>query len=176
MKYFTPELHIRGNSPDESVVHGVEEAWEHAIRRYRRRMKKIHDLLPEGARRFRENHVCLHDAEVLTMGRQGDTFVMVLRKERPSYDLVLLQFTLEGEPIINPSAIPGERADFDVLWMYEEFDVDRQKHCWFSVLFTNGWEVRLPFRELQYLVAQPVLPVPKGGELPKSNEPVPRSA
>src|SRR5437660_8691527 len=97
MKYFTPELLSRMRSEDEEVSAKAHDDWERAITRYHRRWQKIKAAFPEGVRHFDDDQICLHDAEVLSMARQGDTFLMVLQPEPPSSSVVLLTFTLEGE-------------------------------------------------------------------------------
>jgi hypothetical protein len=161
MKYFTPELLERGDSLDDDVANAATDEWEKAILRYRRRWKKIRNAFPRGAQQFEDNRVCLHDARLLAMGQQGDTFVMVLEPEPPAQTLVTLTFTLHGELAIDPNAFAdGTPGDY-VSWMYEEFDQDRQKRCVFEVLLTNGWSVRLRFRDFHYLIADRLFPVPR---------------
>lgn len=157
MKFFTPELLERVASLDDDVADAADEEWEQAIARYHRRWQKIRSAFPPEAQRFQDEEVCLHDAEVLTMGRREEVFVIVLQKEPPSQDLVLLNFTLKGEPQINPTALPPDNASGPTTWMYEEFDLDRTRTCRFEVLLSNGWAVRLGFREFDYVLAQKVL-------------------
>lgn len=173
MKYFTPQLIARGNSPDPAIVQGVEADWERALRGYGRRWQKIKAAFPREVQRFDEEQVCLHDAQVISMGRQRDTFVMVLQPEAPAQDVVLLTFTLDGEPAIDPQALSGWDASGPVTWLYEEFDLDRSKRCWFEALLSNGWAVKLPFRDFQLLIAQKVFPAAKVPLPPVST---PRSA
>jgi hypothetical protein len=176
MKFFTPELLDRIRSLDDEVADAAHEEWERAIVRSNRRWKKIKTAFPNEVQRFEDNHVCLHDARLLSIGHEGGTFVMVLEPEPPAQTMVILTFILNGEPVVDPAALPG-RSDSDwVTWMYEEFDLDRQKKCWFEVLLSNGWSVKLPFRDFYYLVAQKLFPVPKGQAAQISGEAVPRSA
>ena len=117
-KKFNPEIIIRGNSLDDAVVEGVEEDWEQAIKRYNRRWNKIKSVFPKEVRRFDEERVCLHDADVVSMGRQGDKFVMVMHKEPPSQEMVVLLFTLDGEPKIESTLqLPGRNHASYGHWM-----------------------------------------------------------
>jgi hypothetical protein len=86
MKYFTLELLNRFRSDDEEVWARAHEDWEDALKRHRRREARIKAALPEGVRRFLDEHVCLHDARLLNMGPEGATFVMILEREPPSRD------------------------------------------------------------------------------------------
>jgi hypothetical protein len=179
MKYFTPDLLTRINSLDEEVMDAADEEWERAIKRYRRRITQIKEALPAGVQHFRRNHVCLHDARLLSIGREGETFSMVLQPEPPAQTLVELTFTLEREPVIDRQAVPGHRESDWVEWMYEEWDIDRQKRCWFEVLLSNGWSVKLCFRDFHYRIAQRLFPVPKppaGVTAPSPQTPLPQTA
>jgi len=169
MKYFTPELLLRFSSSDDDVFARAHYEWEQAIQRYRRRLVKIEDALPPGWQRWREENVCLQDAQVLSMGRQGESFVMVLQPQSPSRSLVLLTFTLDEEPVLDKTALPAPQDPGPVTWMYEEFDVDRRHQCWFEVLLSNGWAVRFRFRDFQLLIAERLLPGPEDRrDLPQS--------
>ncbi|HYT93949.1 MAG TPA: hypothetical protein VEL76_34840, partial [Gemmataceae bacterium] len=160
-KYFTPDLIQRGNSLDDDVADAANDEWERAIVRSNRRWKTIRNAFPKAVQRFDENQVCLHDAQLLSMGRQGDTFVMVLQPEPPAQTMVLLTFTLDDEPVIDTKALPDRENYAYVTWMYEEFDLDRRKRCTFEVLLSNGWSVKLLFRDFQYLITQQLFPVPQ---------------
>jgi hypothetical protein len=179
MKYFTPELYQRLQSLDDDRADAADDDWEEAIKRYRRRLAKMLPALPEGVQRFRKDRVCLHDARLWSIGRQGDTFVMVLQPEPPAQTMVVLTFTLDGEPVIDKAAVPDHQNSDWVEWMYEEWDGDRHRRCWFEVLLSNGWSVRLPFRDFHYLIGQRLFPDPQAAPAPappKTKPPVPQSA
>lgn len=176
MRYFTPELIVRVASEDDDVGIPAYDEWEAALAKYRRRIEKILGALPAEAHRFREERVCLHDARLVRMGRHGDRFLMVLDAEPPATTTVNLEFTLVGDPVIDPKALPyGGSGDF-AMWMYEEFDIDRRGNCWFEVLLTNGWSVKVQFSDFRFAVYERLFPVtPKPAE--QSQPPaVPRSA
>jgi hypothetical protein len=162
MKYFTADLLRRFESQDDAVFVAAHDAWDQAIVRWQRRWHKIKDAFPETVRRFEADHVCLHDAQLLRMGREGSTFIMVLEKESPLRDLVILTFTLDGEPKVKETTLADARGTAVATWRYEEWDLDRQQRCWFEVLLSNGWSVKLPFAEFQYVVVPQVFPAVQG--------------
>jgi hypothetical protein len=111
MKYFTVELLNRFRSVDEDVSAFAHDDWEAALKRYRQREERIKSALPDRVRRFVDAHVCLHDARLLNMGRQDDTFVMILEMEPPSRRLVILTFTLDGKLRIADTTLKNKGAD-----------------------------------------------------------------
>jgi hypothetical protein len=176
MKYFTPDLLERLASPDEKVADAADAEWEGALVRWRRHWQKIRPALPEAVRRFEDQHVCLHDAQVLSMAGVGETFVVVVRREPPSPDVVVLTFTLDAEPVITRDVVPGHGDAGVVTWLYEEWDLDRSRRCWFEVLLSNGWSLRLRFRDFQFLVLRQLVPAPADPVSADGPTTMPRSA
>jgi hypothetical protein len=174
MKYFTVELLNRFRSDDEDVSALAHRDWEAALKRYRQREARIKAALPPGVRRFLDTHVCLHDARLLNMGRQGDTFVMILEQQPLSRDLAILMFTVEGELRIADTPLRSTNAS-DVTWLYEEWGLDRRRRGCFAVLLSNGCMVELAFRDFHYLIVQQVAPS-RNGQPALSSKAVPRSA
>ncbi len=169
MKYFTPEFYLRGQSRDHAVLAEVEQEWDQAGDRYVAYLRTIEDRIPRGIRFLHDNYH-LHDALVLSMGRQGDTFVVVLRLEWPPLDmqseLVLFTYDLTGEPVIDREALPPEhRCETEVEWMYDEVELVEGERPTFlhSILLGNGWEVRLPFRDVRAQQFRPLIPAPRNG-------------
>jgi hypothetical protein len=173
MKYFTPELIERLGSADDATAQAAQAAWEDAATRHEAQLRAIWPELPAALRQLWDDFY-LHDAEVLSMGRDGQMFVIVLRLDVPPRDLLILNYQLIGEPVINIAALPAEHRSSPVAWMYDEVDLVRspEKSCVHSILFSNGWEVQLRFRDVQLLTAQTLLPVASVMAVP----PVPRSA
>ena len=176
MNYFTPDLLTRINSLDEETSDKADDDWELAIKRYNRRMARIKDKLPGGARQFEDNPICLHDARLLRMARNGDSLVMVLETEPPAQSLVVLTFVMYAEPEIDRFALPGRSESDWVEWEYEEWDVDRSGRCSFEVLFSNGWSVKLPVRDFHFVIGQQILPSGNGTAGRTSKKVVPQSA
>jgi hypothetical protein len=179
MKYFTPDLIQRINSGDEDVEDAADNEWERALVRYERRWQKIRAAFPETVQRFNDDRICLHDAQLVSMGQQGNTFIMVLHPEPPAQTTVVLTFTLDAEPVIDTAAVPGRPQGNWVDWEYEEWNRDRRGRCTFEVLLGNGWLVKLYFRDFRYLIAERLLPVerlPTQAVTPPERPPVPRSA
>jgi len=177
MKYFTRALMERYGSDEDSVSQAAHDEWEQVLQRYERYLDFIQPELPESIRAFLE--LRLHDAMVWSIARQDHHLIMVLRKDIPPRDLVLLTYTLTAEPTIDKEAlspdIQGEVMDFQ----YDEFELiqegDRKSYAQ-TIQFGNGWELSLRFSDVQVTVADPVYPVPGTTLVPISSSLLSRSA
>jgi hypothetical protein len=176
MKYFTPELYIRLQDDTEEGMDAADASWEQARARYQRRLRQVRLQLPKGLRGLLENYY-LHDAEVLSMGRQGHTFVIGLRLDTPPRGLLILNYRLTEEPVINREALPPAYRSGHVEWMYDEVGLARRgkKGATHSILFSNGWEVQLCLRDVQVIPTQTLFPAP-GTMLVPVPSAVPQSA
>jgi hypothetical protein len=173
MKYFTPELIEHLGSPDDATAQAAHADWEDAVTRHETQLRAIRPELPAALADLWDNYY-LHDAEVLSVGRQGQTFIIVLRLNVPPHELLILHYQLLEEPLIDTTALPSTHCSSPVAWMYDEVDLVRgeNSYCTHSILFSNGWEVQLRFRDMQLLTAQTLLPVASTSAFP----PVPQSA
>ena len=98
---------------------------------------------------------------VYSMARKGDQLIMVLLKDIPPRDLVILTYVLTEEPYIDPVALPPADRSPVMDFLYDEFDLVRigdEQHYTQSILFGNGWEVRLRFRDVRVTLAEPLYP------------------
>jgi hypothetical protein len=162
MKYFTPELYIQGNSPDEDVVDRAVEEWERANKRYLRRYKKIKGLLPESFCKFHDE-CCLHDADVFgpawlsmqTLPWGFRDLVIVAQNVNTLFaehlnTLMFLQYALSAEPVIER---PGPETFFhkgQAIWLYDEVDVLEPGVFLHEIFIRDGRVVKLRFRDFRY--------------------------
>jgi hypothetical protein len=178
MKYFTPELYLalQDFSSDEAMD-TADANWEAAAKRYRRTLRRLLPSLPRGLRSLVEDFY-LHDADVLGMGRHGKTFVMVVRLEVPPRELLVLNYRLTAEVVIQEhTGDPGERNG-PVQWLYDEVGaVPGKSGCWsHSILLTNGWEVQLRLSDVAIVRTESVYPGPETRLMPIPIAIAPRSA
>src|SRR5271167_2692454 len=103
MNYFTRDLVRRLGSANSAAVSAAHREWEEANERYEAHLRAIEPQLPPHVRAF--NDLLLHDAIVLSIAREGDKLVMVLQKDIPPRDTVILTYHLTDEPLIDPEAI-----------------------------------------------------------------------
>lgn len=163
MKYFTPEMYARLQDREPEAMDAADEAWADAAARYDSYVQSILPQLPPAVRQLLEGYY-LHDAEVLSVSRQGDTFVLQLRLDTPPNDLLGITYTLSAEPVIDRAAFPPQYRSSPMTWQYEELEVcgsDTARHYRQAILFSNGWEIQVPFRDVRLTATQPIYPCPQ---------------
>jgi hypothetical protein len=154
VRYFTPELIARLNSNDPAEANGADAEWDRRQEAYEQGLSRIERTLPDHVRAF--NKLLLHDAKVYSLARQGEQLILVLRKDIPPRDLVIITYTLVGEPDIDTEALPVEMRSPVMNFDYDEFGVDGAVYTQ-AMLFSNGWEVRLRFRDVRFVRAEPLV-------------------
>ena len=165
MKYFTPDLYARLQVFDDASMNAADADWEAAVMRYEAHLQALGESVGRLVDKFQG--VLLHDAKVLSIAKRGNRFTIVLRKDLPPKDLVTLNYTLTAEPFIDKAAVPHGRHAAGMWFEYDEFDVVHEgdmptfEH---AMLFSNGWEIRLQFDDLQISMAEPVYLTPVASE------------
>lgn len=162
MKFFTFDLIDRYGSEDDAIADAADAEWEEQVDAYDQHLKHIEPSLTDSLLIY--NGLLLHDALVESINRHGNRLVMVLQKDIPPRDLVTVTYLLTNEPIIRTDALsPPHRTEY-MGFMYDELDVieeNGQKVFTQSILFSNGWEVQLRFRDVEVVIAEPIYPVPR---------------
>jgi hypothetical protein len=166
MKYFTADLLLRFGSEDSAVAQAALEEWEEVSARYNASLQAIKESMPADLAHILESYY-LHDAKVRGMGKKGRSFVIVLQLDTPPHSLLTFTFDLTGEPRINVSALPRDLCSTGevVEWQYDEVErVAGEPPTWsWSMLFSNGWEVALSFRDVRVQEVQAWIPTPRNG-------------
>lgn len=163
MKYFTPDRYVRLQDREPAAMDAADAAWTDAAERYEGYLQTILPELPPPVRQLLEGYY-LHDAEVLSAGRQGDTFVLLLQLDVPPNDLLSIIYTLAAEPIIDRSVLPAEHRSAHMSWQYEELEIcgsGDTRHYRHAILFSNGWEIQVPFRDVRLATVKPIYPCPR---------------
>jgi hypothetical protein len=164
MKYFTPELCVRGNSNDPDEVDRAEVEWEDALKRYEKHYKKIEKRLPPELRKF-DSEQCLHDAYfdgpvierpfalpwspkyVMIAARQINTLV-------PEFvnTVAVLFYTITEDPVIET---PVDSAVFNKakpIWLYEEVDAIEPGLFLHEILVSDGRVIKIRFTDFHYSI------------------------
>jgi hypothetical protein len=163
VKYFTPELIVMGRSEESQVLNEQDRLWEEAGDRYVAYLDTIRHEFPSGLRHIDESYY-LHDAVIRGMGQEGRSFVIVLQLDTPPHSLLTFTYDLVDDPTIDREALPGDYrcTGTRVDWQYNEIErVPGEPTTWReSILLSNGWEVRLHFRDVKVQEVQALLPAP----------------
>jgi hypothetical protein len=162
MKYFTPELIEQLNSPERAIANAADAEWDRRLEEYEAHLQRLAPKLPEHLREF--NQLLLHDARVREIARSGEQFLMILRKDIPPCNLVILTYLLLEDPSVDREALPPAGRSPVMDFLYDEFDlehVEGQQAYRQSILFSNGWEIRLRFRDVRVILAEPIFPAPR---------------
>lgn len=163
MNHFTRERYLALQDRGDEAMDAADAAWEEAVNRYDTHLRMIRPEMGESVRELVDGFY-LHDARVLSMGRRGDTFVISLQLDVPPNELLTITYRLAGAPEIKQDLFPWATPAAAPAWLYEEIELVREEertHFIHSILFSNGWEVRLPFREVQVSTAYPTFPYPR---------------
>ena len=156
MKFFTPELYLRYNSPDDAVADRADQEWEEAIRAYREQLKYFLSMMDERVKGLVQGQ-CLHDAEVLSLEEnvadlplslpfKTSVTIISLRIDKKIIDIIYL--TWAG---IRETAAP-RGWPFSKLrphWLYEEIDFEPGPapipRFWHRILWSDGRVTSIPF-------------------------------
>jgi hypothetical protein len=178
MKYFTPDRLSRYGADEPVVYQPATKEWDQVCQRYGSYIDSIKEQMTPGLRNIEESYF-LHDAKIRAMGKQGRSFVITVQLDNPPHSLVTFTFDLLDEPVINTAALPPElRSTGHVVeWQYDELELlSGEPPSWsWSILLSNGWEVKLHFRDVQVLELQAMIPPPRNGQVgaPASRVPHP---
>ena len=85
----------------------------------------------------------------------------------PPQPLLTFTYELVSEPVIRKDVLPADYQSTGgyVDWQYDEIELaEGEPPTWKqSILFSNGWEVTLHFRDVRDEEAEALLPVPRNG-------------
>lgn len=152
MRFFTPELYMEFNSPDEKKADRANDAWEAALRDYHRHLDSIRPKLPSHVKQLSE--LCLHDAEVLGFDRELQSS---FSPGPPSWFAVgVLSLIQDGALRYLIYMLSDRIAEFSPRkdwpfskarkhWLYDEVDSGRLGTFLHRILFSDGSVVEIPF-------------------------------
>jgi hypothetical protein len=168
MKYFNADLLSRYGADDPSVYEPAEVEWDQVCERYASYIDSIRGRMAAGLRCIEEKYL-LHDAKIQAMGRKDHSFVVTLQLDTPPQPIVTFTLDLMDEPVINTTALPpGLRSTGPVVeWQYDEVEMlPGEPPTWsWSILLSNGWEVKLHFRDVLVRELEAIIPSPRNGQV-----------
>ncbi|MBX9680376.1 MAG: hypothetical protein K2X38_16580 [Gemmataceae bacterium] len=147
MKYFTPDLLVRGQSEDPRIADEVERLWDEAILRYQSHLDRLRPTFPAGLQALEEHP--LHDSLVRIVSKREHELLIVVQMETANHEMLHLRFDLAEPPVIHTETLPEHLRSEDgtALWLYEE--VEQAEVCWrMCILLSNGWEMEICFHDV----------------------------
>ncbi len=153
MRFFTPELYRRFNSPDDGIADVADAEWEAAVADYRRHLEEIVGLLPESAVPLTE--LSWHDAELLSFDKRlptGEPFSFL-----PWPAIAFLAVRQGGNLVVTDYVLWDDvRERREENWpfstervhvLYDEIDLDHSRpgHFLHRLLFSDGRTLEIPF-------------------------------
>ncbi len=158
MKFFTTDLYLRSNAPDDAVADRADEDWEKAIVDYKKHLAKYAKQMNPRVKELAET-LCLHDAELIALEEHARgplspplflfTFPVETVALRSNGKIINLFYFLWDE--VSQSR-PPEDWPFSKLyphWLYDEIDLDRGQSSpplyWHRILLSDGRMISIPF-------------------------------
>jgi hypothetical protein len=185
MKFFTPDLLGRFGSEDDTIALAAQQELENRSEQYTEYLKHIRDKLSERFRELQERFY-LHDARVISpwlpfavefpffpplgallewsdhggWGRgPWPAFFLALELDTPPREVLVLNYR---EVVIDEASrhrpFQAERVPY-FAWQHDEIEilqensVNRIRH---SILFSNGFELRLQFADFDFSTLKPL--------------------
>jgi hypothetical protein len=166
MRFFTPELFLRVNSPDDEVADAAHGDWEAAVDAYRHHLKKVLRAAPPGVHELAKR--CLHDAEVLSLqyealGRESQRYFFpepmfffhrrtgpaTIKLALPKRSIALVYLIWDEVRTHTPST-EWENQTEHRLWLYDEIDEVWSRFGMFihRVLLNTGEVWEIPFMDV----------------------------
>jgi hypothetical protein len=158
MKYFTPDLWLRMQSGvDRETFLTAYDEWERRVTAYTEEVARIipDDRSHLHLRRFALEE-SLHDAVVLGCWfATEERLNLLIQPEAPAERLVLLDYALVGEPVVNRDILSAEYCSSRPTWMYDELALldgtgsPDEPVFTHNILLGNGYELIVSFRRFE---------------------------
>jgi len=137
----------------------ADGAWEDALDRYGLHLDELLTKFTPNLREFAD--LLLHDAVLESLSGGQGRLVMVLRTDTRPSEVLFLTYALLTEPELVPYASSSRAWGLPTRFDFDEVDhADGQEGYTQSIVFDNGWELRLRFRGVQITRGEPITPKP----------------
>jgi hypothetical protein len=159
MRFFTRELYLRFNSPDDAVADRADAEWEEAVSAYHMHLGRVSKTMNDRVRKFAEE-LCLHDAELLALQEDVATAptppptrtpvaIVSLRGIGRIFSLFYLSW---GEIVLSTAPDAWPFSPRRLHWLYDEIDLDPEPspfHRYYHhVMLSDGREISIPFYDV----------------------------
>lgn len=144
MKYFTPELYLKCNSPKRDAAAKAFERWETALEEYRNHLRQIDSRLTPNTRKLART-LSLHDASFEGISYQPGLGRVSLR-HRTTYKALV--YFLATDPLIEEFKQSWPFSKEQVHWLYDEFDADEDGTQQHQILLSDGRIISMRFYDM----------------------------
>lgn len=161
MRFFTPELYIRFNSPDDEIADRANEEWEEALAGYGEQLAQLRPKMPAAVRQLEE--LSLHDADFLGMDLQNQPLTgwnghsdanlwleFAILSLQVKTEVLTLIYTIWDHVRESQMESDWPFSKERLHWMYDEIDLAPNRNELFvhRILFSDGSVVEIPFRSV----------------------------
>ena len=158
MKFFTPELYRRFNSPDDTIADRADEEWERAVRDYKSYLSEHSVGMNDRVKELAEGR-SLHDAELLSIQEDvpdryhptplNAPVPVATVSVRDGGEITNLIYLLWSRMEQSPPEADWPFSGLRTHWLYDEIDVEpRPSYFPFyrhEILWSDGRVVSIPF-------------------------------
>jgi hypothetical protein len=190
MKFFTQNLLERFGSEDDRVALAAQEELEKRSEEYRRHLREIEAELPPRFREMQERYY-LHDArfqlpflewppdlpfwdhpelaafllkKAFLPAESWPSVEMTLQLDPPPKEFLILHYRFVKVEETHHARQGREESCPFLEWQYDEIDLassDQGIEFNHSILFTNGFELRLRFLDFDFAILKPMCDPPE---------------
>jgi hypothetical protein len=156
MRFFTPDLYRRFNSPNDEVADRANDDWEAAIKNYQRRLEEIGDRMPSQVKRLAE--LSLHDAAILSEEEEVQPWRRHVNSPLPSpWWAVAIISVKRGQKALSLIYTLWDHVKKDAApddwpfakehrhWLYDEVDLVEPGQFLHRILISDGTVMAIPF-------------------------------
>jgi len=157
MRFFTPELFIRFNSPDDEVADRADEEWEMAIQGYRSHLDQFRDQMPGQVKKLAE--LCLHDTEVLAIQEAIEPIFPIPFEPFPRWAGFAILSVMQDDKVVSLVYVLWDHVRKHPMkenwpfskqrthWLYDELDATPSQRSMFlhRILLSDGTVIEIPF-------------------------------
>lgn len=160
MKFFTPELYLRGNSLNNAETDQAEADWERAIQSYEVHRESVLAGANDSVKELASN-VCLHDASLLciktdsandaSVGNPSPVRVASIALKSGA-NFTVLNYILWDQVTESARGTEWPFSPKSVCWLYDEIDRENllgtPSGYWHRILLSDGRVLAVPFQDV----------------------------
>src|SRR5689334_15388513 len=149
MRYFTPQLFERTNSPQFETAYKASLEWEKQARKYLDSLSKWIGDAPANVRKLTDNF-CGHDAQIIGQALLGSSFFSLIVLD-DDQELWQLKYQIVSEPISTKpiSSNPCWSNQRTKLWLYDKLSQLRSGIYRHEILRDDGSILQIEFTDIR---------------------------